>query len=120
MAYGSYPQIYPQTYYPRQEYYSPPPVQQQQIQQSVMRFVTSRAEAEVAQIPLDGSSAFFFNTANGEVYTKAFRPDGTAPLCVYKREHEEGPPEYVTQKQFDILSKSFADLKAIVEGMQNE
>lgn len=118
MAYGSYPQIYPQTYYPRQEYYSPPPVQQQQ--QSVMRFVTSRAEAEVAQIPLDGSSAFFFNTANGEVYTKAFRPDGTAPLCVYKREHEEEPPEYVTQKQFDILSKSFADLKAIVEGMQDE
>lgn len=118
MAYGSYPQIYPQTYYPRQEYYSLPPVQQQQ--QSVMRFVTSRAEAEVAQIPLDGSSAFFFNTANGEVYTKAFRPDGTAPLCVYKREHEEGPPEYVTQKQFDILSKSFADLKAIVEGMQDE
>ena len=119
MAYGSYPQIYPQTYYPRQEYYSPPPVQQQQIQQSVVRFVTSRAEAEVAQIPLDGSTVFFYNTSNGEVYSKAFRPDGTAPLSVYKREQDEGPTEYVTQKQFDILSKSFAELRAAVEEMQN-
>lgn len=52
-----------------QQYYQP--------QQTVMRVVTSRAEAEVAQIPLDGSNAFFFNTSNGEVYLKAFRADGT-------------------------------------------
>lgn len=122
MAYGSYPQIYPQTYYPRQEYMTPQmsAPQMPQMQQSVMRIVTSRAEAEVSQIPLDGSSAFFYNTSNGEVYIKALRPDGTAPLSVYKREQDEGPTEYVTQKQFDILSKSFADLKAMVEGMTNE
>lgn len=39
------------------------PQQYYQPQQTVMRVVTSRAEAEVAQIPLDGSNAFFFNTS---------------------------------------------------------
>lgn len=122
MAYGNYPQIYPQTYYPRQEYMTTqiPTQHMPQMQQSIMRIVTSRAEAEVSQIPLDGSTAFFYNTANEEVYTRAFRADGTAPLVVYKKEHEEGPPVYVTQEQFDTLSRSFAELKSVVEGMTNE
>lgn len=91
------------------------PQQYYQPQQTVMRVVTSRAEAEVAQIPLDGSNAFFFNTSNGEVYLKAFRADGTAPLAVYKRESEAAPAEFVTQAQFDVLSKAIVELKARVD-----
>lgn len=96
-----------------------PPVQQAQPMQQgqMIRFVTSRTEAEVAQIPLDGSAVFFLDTANGKIYAKAFRADGTAPLTVYSREVEAPPVQYVTQEQFDVLSGSFAKLRETVERM---
>lgn len=99
-----------------------PPVQQAQPMQQgqVIRFVTSRQEAEVAQIPLDGSAVFFLDTANGKIYAKAFRADGTAPLTVYSREAETPPVQYVTQEQFDTLAKAFAKLKESVERTVDE
>ena len=71
MAYTNY---YPQSYFPQRQDFAPPPMQQQMPQQMpqptpqpIMRFVTSRAEAEVAQIPFDGSAAYFVDTGSGKI-----------------------------------------------------
>lgn len=116
MAYTNY---YPQNYFPQRQDYAPQmqaqmPPMQQPTPQPIMRFVTSRAEAEVAQIPFDGSAAYFVDTGSGKIYAKALRQDGTAPLIVYEREAEATPDRYVTQQQFDILAKSVEELKKAV------
>lgn len=117
MAYTNY---YPQNYFPQRQEYAPPPMQAQQMPQQmpqpIMRFVTSRAEAEVAQIPFDGTAAYFVDTGSGKIYAKALRADGTAPLIVYTREGEISKSNFVTQEQFDILTQKMTKLeKAVFE-----
>ena len=117
MAYGYQP-MYQQPYgYQRQEYM---PQQMQQPQGQMMRYVTSRAEAEVAQIPFDGSTAYFLDTSSGKIYGKALRADGTAPLIAYAREAEATPAVYVTQEQFDTLSEAMAKLRQQVEAISHD
>ena len=117
MAYTNY---YPQNYFPQRQDFAPPPMQQAQpmqpTPQPIMRFVTSRAEAEVAQIPFDGTAAYFVDTGSGKIYAKALRADGTAPLIVYSREAETAPINFVTQEQFDVVIKKMTELeKAVFE-----
>lgn len=53
----------------------------------VCRPVTSRAEAEVFQIPFDGSTTYFVDTSSGAIYAKAFDMNtGTAPIVTYTRQ----------------------------------
>lgn len=53
----------------------------------VCRPVTSKAEAEVFQIPFDGSTTYFVDTSNGNIYSKAFDfQTGTAPVSTYVKE----------------------------------
>lgn len=92
--------------YQRQEYMQPAQlVMGQQMQQAGFscRPVTSKEEAAVAQIPLDGSTHYFVDTGNGKIYAKAFRADGTAPLVTYTRESEPAPVQYVTMQEFNAL-----------------
>lgn len=121
MAYGYQP-MYQQPYGGYQTMYQPQQTQQQTVQGQLMKYVTSRAEAEVSQIPLDGSTAYFLDTGNGKIYGKALRPDGTAPLVVYSREaeQEQQPVQYVTQEQFDALSGALAKLKKEVGRMMRQ
>lgn len=115
MAYTNY---YPQNYFPQRQDFAPPPMQQAQpmqpTPQPIMRFVTSRAEAEVAQIPFDGTAAYFVDTGSGKIYAKALRADGTAPLIVYTREGEITQSNFVTQEQFDVLIKKMNELEKAV------
>ena len=60
-GFGFRPQIFQQAGMP-----------QQAPQQSTVTYVTSRAQAEVAQIPFDGMMYFFLNTSTRELYGKAF------------------------------------------------
>lgn len=108
MAYQQFPSLYGNPYQTMQ------PMQPQMPQGMTMRVVTSRAEAEVAQIPLDGSPIFFSDSSNGKVYAKALRADGTAPLVVYSREVESPPPNFVTQEQFDIITQKMTKLEKAV------
>lgn len=63
-----------------------PVSQQMPMEQSIMTLVTSKEQAVVAQIPFDGKTYFFHNTANDEVYSKRFdNTTGTAPLITYGR-----------------------------------
>lgn len=63
-----------------------PVPQQMPMEQSVITLVTSREQAVVAQIPFDGKTYFFHNTACDEIYGKRFdNATGTAPLITYAR-----------------------------------
>lgn len=68
------------------------------------RPVTSRAEAEVFQIPFDGSTTYFVDTANGKIYSKTFNfNDGTAPLVTYIKESDVPVPKYATMEDLEAL-----------------
>lgn len=84
------------------------PAQQTQAGALVCRAVTSRAEAEVFQIPFDGSTTYFVDTSSGNIYAKAFdMSTGTAPLVTYTREIVR-PVQYAT----------LADLQALREELK--
>lgn len=68
------------------------------------RPVTSRAEAEVFQIPFDGSTTYFVDTANGKIYSKTFNfSNGTAPLVTYIQEAAVPAPQYATIDDLNAL-----------------
>ena len=71
----------------------------------VCRPVTSRAEAEFYQIPFDGSTTYFVDTSNGNLYSKTFDFNtGTAPLVTYVRETVR-PVQYATVDDLNALRK---------------
>ena len=66
--------------------------------------VTSRVEAEVFQIPFDGSTTYFVDTANGKIYSKTFNfANGTAPLVTYVPETTAPIPRYATVDDLKAL-----------------
>ena len=76
------------------------------------RPVTSRAEAEVFQIPFDGSTTYFVDTANGKIYAKTFNfNDGTAPLVTFVRETAAPAVQYATVDDLNALRAEIAALK---------
>lgn len=83
------------------------------------RPVTSRAEAEVFQIPFDGSTTYFVDTANGKIYSKTFNfGDGTAPLVTYIRESATPPVQYAPVDALDELRTDIDSLKAEIEAIK--
>lgn len=59
------------------------------------RPVTSKEEAVAFQIPFDGSTTYFVNTANGEIYAKAYNfSNGSAPIETYVK---KAPAEQTVQ-----------------------
>lgn len=91
----------PQYQYPQRQDYRP--MMPQPIMQQATGFncipVTSREAAEVYQIPFDGSTTYFVDTANGKIYAKTFNAvNGTAPLITFSRDVEVPvvTPEYAT------------------------
>ena len=110
MNFNTYPY-----YNPMNTYMSQMPVQAPQSASSaqvvnntpngfICRPVTSRAEAEVFQIPFDGSTTFFVDTANGKIYSKTFNfVNGTAPLVTYIQEAAVPVPQYATMDDLNAL-----------------
>ena len=71
--------------------------------------VTSKAEAEVYQIPFDGTTTYFVDTANGKIYAKTFNANtGAAPLVTFSKEAEavKTTPEYVTMEVVDEMKRT--------------
>ena len=76
------------------------------------RPVTSKAEAEVAQIPFDGTTAWFYDTSADVMYAKTFNfADGTAPVLTYTREVPAPPVQYATVAQLNAVLEELAQLK---------
>lgn len=70
--------------------------------------VTCREQVVATQIPFDGSTTFFVDTAAGMIYAKAFDPNtGMAPIQEYVRvEHTQVQPEFVPMGMFkELLAK---------------
>lgn len=83
------------------------------------RPVTSKAEAEVFQIPFDGSTTYFVDTANGKIYSKTFNfNDGTAPLVTYVRETVAPAPQYAPLDAMDALRGEIDALKEEIESLK--
>ena len=75
------------------------------------RPVTSQAEAVAAQIPFDGSTTYFIDTSNGNIYAKTFNfADGTAPLDVYVKQVAESI-QYATKDELNSLREELEKIK---------
>lgn len=91
------------------------PIQQPTLQQSTVAFVTSRAQAEVAQVPFDGLPYFFYNTSTREIYVKAFDPQtGNCPLVDYVQAVQAAPPQYATVDMITALEKRLEDIAGMI------
>ena len=120
-----YPTYMPYQYPQRQEYRQPmQPVMPQNTGFNCVP-VTSRAEAEVFQIPFDGSTTYFVNTANGKIYAKTFNAaNGTAPLITFSKDAEQATvPEYATMEVVtevkQTINRLAEDLDRLKKGMVN-
>lgn len=70
--------------------------------------VTCREQVVATQIPFDGSTTFFVDTAAGVIYAKTFDLNtGAAPIQEYVRvEHTQVQPEFVPMEMFkELLAK---------------
>lgn len=70
--------------------------------------VTCREQVVATQIPFDGSTTFFVDTAAGVIYAKTFDLNtGAAPIQEYVRvEHTQVQPEFVPMAMFkELLAK---------------
>lgn len=69
------------------------------------RPVSSKQEAKVAQIDLDGSLWVFTDVGNKRIYTKQINVDGTANFNTYilteEKDNTEQQINYVTKQEFD-------------------
>lgn len=85
-------------------------------QQSTVTYVTSRAQAEVAQIPFDGQMYFFFNTSTRELYGKAFDPNtGSCPLVDYAPVAPAAPPQQPQWATVEMVNELAQRLDALTQ-----
>lgn len=113
-----YQPMYGNPYAARMPQMTPPIYQQQppqpsQPQQGSLVMVTSRTEAEAAQIPFDGLPHFYANMGAGEVYAKIFNSNtGMADFVVFRVERPQAAaventpppsPEYATRSDLESL-----------------
>lgn len=97
-----------------QMFQQPAPVPQPAPQQSTVTYVTSRAQAEVAQIPFDGQMYFFLNTSTRELYGKAFDPNtGSCPLIDYAPAAPASPPPQPQWATVDMVNELAQRLDAL-------
>lgn len=83
------------------------------------RPVTSKLEAETFQIPFDGSTTYFVDTANGKIYAKTFNfNDGTAPLVTFVRETVAPPVQYAPLDAMDALRGEIEAMKEEIESLK--
>lgn len=115
-----YPTYMPYQYPQRQEFRQPMMAQPIMPQNNGFNCipVTSKAEAEVFQIPFDGSTTYFVDTANGRIYAKTFNAqNGTAPLITFSRDADvvTAAPEYATMDVVEEVKKSINRLAGELE-----
>ena len=86
------------------------------MSQGLMTLVTSREQAIVAQIPFDGNTYFFYNTAADELYGMRFdSATGQSPLVIYKR---EPPAQEVAFAPLALVQQMGQQIQAMQELLQ--
>lgn len=88
---------------PPQAYYQQPQPQPM-AQGATMVMVTSRQEAEAAQIVFDGLPHFFANLAEGEVYSKTYNTTtNRSEFAVYRLMDGDAAPKYASMDALTAL-----------------
>lgn len=90
-----------------------------------LRFVSSREELAASQIPFDGSTSWFYNTAADTIHSKTFDFNtGMAPIVTYVREQQAPAVKYVTSEELNgavaELRKELDALRPRKAGKRNE
>lgn len=86
-----------------------------------LRQVTSKLEAESAQIPFDGSTSWFYDTSADRLYSKTFDFNtGTAPLVAYVREQAAPVIQYATVEDIQQLRQEIDALKPRKAAKKND
>ena len=113
--FGQMPANYPAQFPAQQQ--APQMPAQAIAQQPVpmLRFVSSREELAAAQIPFDGSTSWFYNTAADTMHSKTFDFNtGTAPIVTYVREQQAPAVKYVTAEELNgVVSELRQELDAL-------
>lgn len=90
-----------------------------------IRFVSSKEELAASQIPFDGSTSWFYNTAADTIHSKTFDFNtGMAPIVTYVREQQAPAVKYVTSEDLNgavaELRKELDALRPRKAGKRNE
>lgn len=90
-----------------------------------LRFVSSREELAAAQIPFDGTTSWFYNTAADTIHSKTFDFNtGMAPIVTYVREQPAPAVKYVTAEELEhaveSLRKELTPARSGKGGKRNE
>lgn len=85
-----------------------------------LRFVSSKEELAASQIPFDGSTNWFYNTAADTIHSKTFDFNtGTAPIVTYVREQPAPAVQYVTVEALESLMQEVQNLKDELDVLKN-
>lgn len=101
-----------------QQYYQPQPAAQPMTQTTTMVMVTSRKEAEAAQIVFDGLPHYFANPSEGEVYAKTYNyQTGKSDFAVYRlTDANQAAPAYVTADALaEVEAKLLKEIDQLTE-----
>lgn len=101
----NYPPYNPYNYNPYQQGQTAPrPMPMNPQPGAALRFVTSREEVVVTQIPFDGSTSWFYDTACDKIYSKTYDFNtGTAPVVNWVREQPAPVVRYATLEDLQAL-----------------
>lgn len=112
MGMGQYQPVQPA---PMQRPVMPQPMQQMAPQQGfAMRPVTSREAVVVAEIPFDGSTSWFYDTASDKVYSKTYDFNtGSAPVITWIREQPAPVVRFATVEDLQKLRDELMNAKAV-------
>ena len=99
----------------QQPHPAPRPVPMTPQQGFAMRPVTSREEVVVAQIPFDGSTSWFYDTACDKVYSKTYDFNtGSAPVITWQREQTAPVVRYATLEDLQKLRDELMNGKPVI------
>lgn len=85
-----------------------------------LRFVSSKEELAACQIPFDGSTNWFYNTAADTIHSKTFDFNtGTAPIVTYVREQPAPAVQYVTVDALEALMQEIQNLQDELDVLKN-
>lgn len=109
---------------PMQTYFPQAPQQPAAAQTVNASMVTSRAEAEAAQILFDNSLNLYVNLAQGEIYAKRFNPQtGGADFAVFsmpRPQPQEPSPAFAPMDMVQTLMQRMEACEAQLNAFSNK
>lgn len=113
-SYGNQFQQAPQTQY-QYQLNQPQQYQAQQLQQNANRIVEGYEQVKFTEIPVDGSTYFFFKADGSEIYSKKWLPNCTTEIKTYRQYFEDTEPDTKTEELSSMTSQILEKLNSLEE-----